>query len=63
MAFIQIVLKAIGKIWSFVSVAFLVAVLIAFIFFLLTVFMPDAILRAIDIIKTLLTEVGIVGFG
>ena len=63
MTLIQIIAKAIGKMWSFVTTILLIAVLVALVFFLLMVFMPDAMLRAIDIIKSLLTEVGIVGFG
>lgn len=63
MALIQLITKAIGKIWSFVITVFLIAVIVTLVFLLLTVFMPDAVLRAINIIKSLLTEVGIVGFG
>jgi hypothetical protein len=63
MEIVQIIAKAISKIWSFVTAMILIAVVIAFVIIILTVLMPDNVLQAVDIITGWLTEVGIVGSG
>lgn len=63
MEFIQLIAKAIGKVWSFSTTIILIAIVIAFVVFVLAVLMPNNILQAVDIIKGWFTEVGIVGTG
>lgn len=63
MLFIQLIAKAIGKVWSFITAIILIVVLAAIALFGLTIVMPANVLMALDIVKTWLTEVGIVGFG
>lgn len=63
MAFIQAMLKAIGKVWSFASKMAMIIAFAMFVIFILTVAMPDNVARAIDITKCWMTEVGIVGSG
>lgn len=67
MAFIQemtkAIIKATGKIWSFATTMALITVLASFVFFALTIAMPDNVLKALDIAMGLLKEVGIVGTG
>jgi hypothetical protein len=55
MTFIQLVAKAIGKIWSFVTVMIYIAIIIAFVFFLATVIFPDNVQNAIDLIASYVT--------
>lgn len=50
MAFIRAVAKAIGKIWSFAKIITLFVVVFAMVVFILAVFMPDEVLRALDIV-------------
>lgn len=54
MKLIEIIASAIGKIWSLCSIILVIALLAGIIIFGLTVFMPDNVLRAIDIIKGLI---------
>lgn len=63
MAFLKAMLNAIGKIWSFATKAIGFTVVVTIALFVLTVFMPDNVLKALDIVRNLLMEVGIVGFG
>ena len=63
MKFIQLMTRAISKLWNFATTVFFIAVIIAFVVFVLLVLMPDAVLGAISIITGWLTEVGIVGSG
>ena len=63
MAFIKIIANAIRRVWSFATAIVFIAVIIAFVVFALTIFMPDQVIGAINIVKGWFTEVGIVGFG
>ena len=58
MAVLQIITKAIGKVWSFVTKALLIAVIIAFVFFVAMVIIPDDVLNAIELIKGLIRQGG-----
>ena len=55
--------KAIGKVWSFATIMALIATLAAFVIFIITIAMPENVSRALEIVKSFLTEVGIVGSG
>ena len=63
MKFIQLMTKAISKLWNFATAVFMIAVIIAFVVFILLVLMPDSVLGAVGIVTGWLTEVGIVGSG
>ena len=63
MGVIQLIAKGIGKIWSFATTLILIALVVSLVVFGLTIFMPDAMMRALDIVKGWLMEVGIVGTG
>lgn len=53
-SFLRVIVKAIGKIWNFATRILSVAVIAAFIFAILTIFMPDNVLRAVEIFKGLI---------
>lgn len=63
MKFMAITAKAISKLWNFATTVLFIAVIIAFVVFILLVLMPDAVLGAVGIVTGWLTEVGIVGSG
>ena len=50
MTFIQLVAKAVGKIWSFLTSMIFIAIFVAFVFFLATVIFPENVQNAIDLI-------------
>lgn len=54
----QIITKAIGKVWSFATTMLLIAVIIAFVFFVAMVIMPSDVLNAIELIKGLIHQGG-----
>lgn len=53
-ALLGVVVKSIGKIWSFTTRLFLIAFVSAFILIVLTIFMPANVLQAIEIFKGLI---------
>lgn len=55
MKFLELVTKGIGKVWRFVTSIVMVCLISAVVLFCIAVFMPDNVLKAIEIIK------GIVG--
>jgi hypothetical protein len=50
MAFLRALASAISKIWSFAKIITLIVLVFAIAVFILTVFMPDDVLRALDIV-------------
>lgn len=58
MAVFQIIAKAIGKVWAFVTRLILIAVIIAFVFCVAMVIIPDDVLNAIELIKGLIHQGG-----
>ena len=67
MAFFQnaakVMIKAIGKVWSFATTMALITALATFVFFTLAIAMPNNVAKAIEIVKCCVTEVEIVGTG
>ena len=57
------VVSLFSRLWNFATTMFFIFVIIGFIFFVLLVLKPDAVLGAISIISNWLAEVGIVGSG
>ena len=54
MKLFEYLLKGIGSVWSFVATIATIGFISAIAFFGLTVFMPDQVLKAIEIIKNLI---------
>ena len=54
MRFFEIIASGIGKVWSFVTSIATICLVGGLTFFGLMVFMPEDVLQAIDIIKTLI---------
>ena len=54
MKFFGNIAKAIDKIWRFCTRLIVIALFMAFILFLLAVIMPDNVLKAVEILKSLL---------
>ena len=57
MKFLEIISGAIGKVWSFITTLILITFLSALVFFGLTVFMPEQVLNAIEIVTNLISKV------
>lgn len=57
MKLIDIISGAIGKVWSFITTIILITFLSALVFFGLTVFMPEQVLGAIEIVTNLINKV------
>lgn len=53
MKIVELIAKAIGKIWSFVATTICIASTATFVLFVIAVFFPDNIKVAIDIVKSL----------
>ena len=54
----KIIASAIGKIWSFATTMLLIALIMAFVFFVSMVIMPDKVMCAIELIKGLIQQGG-----
>lgn len=59
----KVIVKAIGNVWSFATIMAFITALATFILFTLTIVMPENVAKAIEIIKSLGTEVEIVASG
>lgn len=51
MRILEVIKNAIAKIWKFSTLLITIVLLMAFVLFVLFVFMPDNVLNAIEIIK------------
>jgi hypothetical protein len=51
MKFWEVVTSAISKLWKFCTLLVKIGLLMAFALFVLTIFLPDQVLNAIEIVK------------
>lgn len=53
MKLIELLAKCIGKVWDFCTRIISISLIVAFVLFVLTVFFPNQILGAVEIVKSL----------
>lgn len=53
MKFLDLIAKAIGGLWKFVTTTFSLVLISAIAVFVIAIFMPDEVLQAIEIVKGL----------
>lgn len=54
MKLIEILASAVGKIWGFATTLILIAILFGIGFFAISIFLPEQLINAINILKNLL---------
>lgn len=54
MKFIEFIAKGIGKVWSFCATLIILSITILSVLFIITAFVPDSILRAMEIFKSVI---------
>jgi predicted MFS family arabinose efflux permease len=55
MKFFSIIGKAIAKAWGFCTTIFKICLIASIVMFILTIFMPDNVMKAIEIVRGLIS--------